>query len=113
VRALDQRLRVCRLEGRERHLEAHRQPERAALQGAERDVGDDLGIGGVGLGRAGDQLEGGVEAGGVPRGEELFGVGRAARSAELAGVRTSAASSPSSEAMWPSRPLPEATAEVV
>ena len=60
-------------------------PKRAVVVATQRDVGDDLGAGGVDLHRAGDELQGGVEAGGVARGEQLLGVGGPTLTAHLLG----------------------------
>ena len=69
----------------QRHLEPHGQAEGPVVVAAQRDVGDDLGVGGVDLHGRRDQLQRRVEAGGVAGGEQLLGVGGAALAAELLG----------------------------
>jgi hypothetical protein len=67
------------------HVEPHREPEPSVIQWADADAGRDLAVGDVELALAGDQLERGVEAGGVADREQHLGVGRAAGAAQFLG----------------------------
>ena len=64
------------------HLEPHREPEPSVVQWPDPDPGRDLAAGDVEFALAGDHLERGVEARGVPDSEQHLGVGRAAGPAQ-------------------------------
>jgi len=83
VRLLGQPFGGGPVDARKVDLEPGAEAEAAALKPAERDVGNDLGVGRVDLLAGRDDLERGVEARRIPRGEELFGVRPAALAAEL------------------------------
>lgn len=83
VRLLGQPFGGGPVDARKVDLEPGAEAEAAALKPAEGDVGNDLGVGRVDLLAGRDDLERGVEARRIPRGEELFGVRPAALAAEL------------------------------